>query len=157
MGAQTVGLKLQKALAHHALYDALGCGNGMLARANDTFRQTRNRVGGGTALEGNDATIELFGNQARIEVTLLAMANREFRIRREQESRVRLRSAVIRNIAHTALLVGSEDEAYGARQLFRTEKVFCMHRDEMGGMQGNNRRAFVVDDAAAKQVAVFAR
>ena len=119
----------------------------------------RHRVHRRAAFEQHDRTFphrHIGAGQKAVVDAFFAIAHGELRIGREQKRRVGVMRAVVAHIAHARFLVRAENEAQRVRQLRRLAGKLQLS-PQVHGVQRHHARAFVIDDATAHQVAVFAR
>ncbi len=145
------------ALARVGELKALGGGQSRDVGADDGHGQARDGVGGAAALDGgDDGTLYRAAHRRRAEggavEALLAAAHRELGVGREEEVGLGVVLEVVINVAHVGLLVGTEEDTQRIGQLLA--RSLDLLDEEAGGVQCQDGRALVVDDAAAKQPAL---
>ena len=121
------------------------------------MRLAGHRVGGDAARKLDDAAGRGAGRgDEPVVEALFAVAHGELGVGREQEQRVGVALAVVRDVRHARLLVGAEQEADSVGEALG-DAVVLEVLPELDGVQRDDAGALVVDDAAADEVAVLAR
>ena len=134
-GGQTGGVG-----PHHGLGDAGHRVRGSTARERD-----HHALGLGNGLAGKRTAV----------APLFAVTHGELGVGGEQEGRVVVALAVIGHVGHASLLVRAEQEAQRVGETRRFSRVLHV-LPELHGVQGHHAGTFVVDHAAADEVAVLA-
>lgn len=114
------------------------------------------RYGIGRSLAGgevdNIAAGELLRANQAVKAAFFPVANREHIIRRKRECRGGVILQIVRDITHsTRFLVGTDKHAQ------RVRKFLVLVFEKLHAVQRNNKRTFVVQNAASKQKSVLAQ
>ena len=127
--------------------------------AHDGRGKARDGVRGAAALDGGDdgaghAAGDGRGDERGAVQALLAAADRELGVWREEEVGLGIVGEVVLDVSHVRLLVGPEDHTQGVGQALARD-LDALGK-EAARVQRQHGRALVVDDAAAEQPAVAA-